>query len=81
MPDTAMTAPITSSLRSAERASHQETETGPGGGGGEAFPFLGGVFCLSLPGDGLDDFPFAFASGFFDGKENGVFNGMVFFGV
>ena len=63
IPITAMTAPTTSSMRSAERVSHQETETGSGVARGEAFPLLGIAFALSLPREreAVNALPFGFA--------------------
>jgi hypothetical protein len=72
--------PTTSSFRSGERLSHQVG--GAGSGGREARPLPEeGVFPLSLPGGCFEDIPFGFdpALGLLEGKENGVFNGIMFF--
>src|SRR5512138_2429898 len=79
-PTTAITAPTTSSLRSAERVSHQVRATGSGWGCGGVF-FLEGAGLLLPPlrPAGVTVLPTGFPFDF-DGEE-GVFRGITYLKV
>jgi hypothetical protein len=63
-----------SSLRSAERLSHHETEAGGGWEGRADFVFDGSTLLLSLPGEGVTVLPLALPPD--REAEEGVLRGM-----
>jgi hypothetical protein len=72
-PTTDIIAPTTSSLRSAERLSHQETETGSACARAADFPFDEAGLLFAFPCEGVNVLPFAFEP---DLEEDGVLRGI-----